>query len=224
MVAMTSPQRQMLSLTKGIPMNTPALSTLSQNETTHRRWNRTAAVLLAAMGIGSQATGCSQEYLIRGDHLAVARAAVDQGILAKQIAVPAIDSTGRESYRRYDRLPSVPLVPPDQKVIVRSKDSRAQRIGGVTLFTLGALHLFGLGIHAAVYASNTARCSRNPYCMNEDFSLLLTGPLLGSIGLSLAIPGAVLMGQGYGAPRDVRPRRFDFLYADGAPGGLEVRR
>ncbi len=185
---------------------------------------RSVCAALLVAGFSLQSVGCSQDYLIRGDHLATAQTAVSQGVPAKQVAVPAIDSTGRESYRRFDRLPELPLVPADQKVVVRQSDSRAKRIGGTTLFTLGALHLFGLGIHAAVFFGQSASCSRNPYCINEDFSLLITGPLLGSIGLALAVPGAVLMGQGYGAPRDVRPRRFDFLYADGSPGGLELRR
>ncbi len=181
-----------------------------------------ASLLLAGLVIHS--VGCSQDYMIRGDQLAMAHTAVNQGVPAKQVAVPSIDSTGRESYRRYDRLPELPLVPAEHKIVVRQSDSRAQRIGGTTLFTFGALHLFGLGIHAAVFFANSSACSRNPRCINEDFSLVITGPILGSIGLSLAIPGAVLMGQGYGAPRDVRPRRFDFLYTDGSPGGLELRR
>lgn len=204
-------------------MKAMAGTAASHKGTMNRLGTPMASVLLLAAGLSFSATGCSQEYLIRGDHLAVARAAVEQGVPPKQVAVPAIDSTGRESYRRYDRLPELPLLPPEQKVVVKSKDSRAQRIGGTTLFTIGALHLLGLGIHAVAFASAAAHC-KPPYCMNEDFSLVITGPLLGSIGLSLAIPGAVLMGQGYGAPRDVRPRRFDFLYADGSPGGLEMRR
>ena len=64
---------------------------------------------------------------------------------------------------------------------------------------------------AGTYASS-ARCAKDPYCMNEDWSLLISGPILGTVGLSLTIPGISLMVSGYGFPRDAQPGRPDLRY------------
>ena len=83
---------------------------------------------------------------------------------------------------------------------------------GTTLFAIGLVHLVALAGQIAGTAASSASCAKDPYCMNEDWSLLISGPILGTVGLSLTIPGISLMVSGYGFPRDVQPGRPDLTY------------
>ena len=112
---------------KGIPMNTPALSTFRKTKRRTDAGIGLVAVLLATMN------GSTSDRLFAG--------IFDCGIISPSHARqsskafwpnksgwsrPSIQR-GVKSYRRYDRLPSVPLVPPDRGSC--RKDSWAQRIG-----------------------------------------------------------------------------------------------
>ena len=174
--------------------------------------NRLLTVGLAAVSVMASG-GCSEEYLLRADHLAMARNEIAAGAPPERLVVAAKDSTSRETLLRYSRLPELPLVSGDQTVVkVRSKDSRAQRIAGTTLFTIGLAHLVALAGHGLGFLASARSCSATPGCINEDFSLLISGPVLGSIGLSLLVPGIALMSTGYGSPRDAQPGRSDLIY------------
>lgn len=157
--------------------------------------------------------GCSEDYVLRGDHLAQLRSERERGVPVERLAIAAKDSADRQRFLRARYLPELPpLQSAATQVQINHPDSRAKRIAGTTLFAIGLVHLIALtGQVAGTYASS-ARCAKDPYCMNEDFSLLISGPILGTIGLSLTIPGIALMVSGYSHPRDAQPDRPELFY------------
>ena len=158
-------------------------------------------------------SGCSEDYVLRGDHLAQLRSERERGVPAERLAIAAQDSADRQRFLRANYLPELPpLQSASTQVKIRHPDSRARRITGTTLFAFGLVHLVALAGQIAGTAASSASCAKDPYCMNEDWSLLISGPILGTVGLSLTIPGISLMVSGYGFPRDAQPGRPDLTY------------
>lgn len=173
---------------------------------------RRAAGAVAVAGLLAAASaGCSEEYMLRADHLAAARTLSETGTSPQRIAILATAPAGEPRFLRYQRLPLL-AVAPGQAARVRMADSHAQRVAGTTLFVIGLAHLAGLAAHIGFEVVSARSCAASPTCYGEDFSLIFTGPILGTLGFSMLIPGIVLMAQGYGAPRDVKAGRADFTY------------
>jgi hypothetical protein len=158
-------------------------------------------------------SGCTEDYVLRGDHLAQLRTEQARGVPAERLAISAQDGADRQRFLRASYLPELPPVSsPQTLVTINHTDSRAKRITGTTLFALGLAHLVALAGHLGATAAAAASCSKDPYCINEDWSPVISGPILGTAGLSLAIPGIVLMVSGYSHPRDAQPGQPDLLY------------
>lgn len=172
--------------------------------------HRIFALSLVAALLGMAATGCMQTYYIRSGHWLAAEDARARGIDAKNIAVPAQEPSGKPRALRLHRLPPpVALLTPGLGQ-VRVSDGKAQRAAGTTLFVLGLAHWIVIAGQIGAAATSHLRCTYP--CMNEGYSLLFTGPILGTAGLSLLIPGITLMAKGFGAPTDIAPGRPGILY------------
>ena len=170
-----------------------------------------ARTLTVAGLLATTSAGCTAEYVLRTEHLAAASSLTAQGTPPDRIAVLAAEPNEEPRFLRYNRLKIPPPVPGRSTVRLRTTDSHAQRVAGTTLFVIGLAHLAGLAAHIG-YEVVSARSCLPPTCLNEDFSLIFTGPILGTLGFSMLIPGIALMGTGFGAARDVKAGRADFTY------------
>ena len=173
---------------------------------------RTVGAIAVAGLLAAAHAGCSAEYVLQTKHLDEASSLTGRGMAPDHIAIQAAEPHEKPRFLRYQRLPLLSDVPGQATVRVRMADSHAQRVAGTTLFVFGLVHLVALAAHIGGEAAAAHSCAANPSCLNEDFSLIITGPILGTIGFSLLIPGIALMARGYGAPRDVPAGRADFTY------------
>ena len=113
-------------------------------------------------------------------------------------------------YLRYRALRPLALDPTRDQVIVRATDSRRARVIGGTLLGIGLACIVSV-IGSLAYDLAPRNCPPGQVC---DFipSSLFIGPVLGSAGLGLLIPGAVLLGKGTRGRADVPLGRSGFRY------------
>lgn len=166
------------------------------------------ALLVAVVG-----SGCTETFMIRGDHTANAHREAERGTPPEKLILPARDTDGHERLLRYNYLPLLPpVLSAETAVRVRLSDSRAERRSGTTLLILGLAHLAGFLGDVGSSAVESRRCSASPNCLGEGYSVLISGPILGTASLALLIPAIALLSHGYGTPRDAKPNRRDLIY------------
>lgn len=173
---------------------------------------RSISVLVVTGLLSAEISGCSEQYTVRTEYLAAAHALSQQTVPPERIAVLAAAPHGEQLYLRYSKLTpgSAPSAGGTSKVL--ASESAGQRRTGTVLFVLGLLHLAGLAAHIGYEVVSARNCLATPGCIDEDFSPLITGPVLGVPGFALLVTGIGLMAKGYGSPSDVSSGRTDFSY------------
>lgn len=165
--------------------------------------------LLLLASLSTLAAGCMRSYLVPYDGLVEADHDVAAGADPNRIAVRAVASPARpEEPATCLRRSHLPRVPPRTSDLleVRAADSHAERVGGTIMTSMGASLYLGLITHVVYSAAAARACEARPDCLNEDWSLMITAPVLGILGSSMLAPGITLAARGFGRPSDAYPR------------------
>lgn len=168
--------------------------------TTGRMAKHTALLLVCVL-----ASGCMRTYLVPYDSLQAAEREAAAGADPERIAVRTVAPASRpDEPTRCLRLSHLPRGAPrvGELIEVRAADSHAERIGGATMTSMGASHYLAMILHAGISIAHWNACQARPDCLSEDFSLMITLPILGIIGSSLMAPGVTLAARGYGRSSD----------------------
>jgi hypothetical protein len=129
------------------------------------------------------------------------------------VAAAPLGADASPVYLRYRALRPLSLDPTRDQLVVSAPDSRRARIIGGTLLGIGLACIIAV-FGSLAYDIAPRNCPPRQVC---DFipSSLFIGPVLGSVGLGLTIPGAVFLGKGTRGRADVRPGRPGFRYLPG---------
>lgn len=175
-------------------------------------WRHPARAVLLLVLATQMACVPQRQYVVERQVYEEAATLVQPQGVERDVAVAAAPlAPGTQPlYLRYRAMRPLSLDPTRDQLVVRAPDSRRARVIGGTLLGIG------LACIVAVFGSLAYDIAPRPYTPGHvnDFipSSLFIGPILGSVGLGLGIPGAVFLGKGTRGRADMRPGRPGFRY------------